>query len=167
MPMPSDFALLGVPAGADQAAVRHAFLQAVKAARPDRGGDPERYREVIAAYRRLRPSALPDLDVHIDLTVEADQARTGGARTVQLPTGRTLRVTLPADLKTGRTLRLRRQGLSAPGRWGDVYLRVIVAEPVRSVEPISLAAEARERAAEMLRPTASVLLRRFAGTWAA
>ena len=50
---PADFALLGAPAGADEAAVRKAFLQAVKAARPDQGGDPEHYREVIAAWSRL------------------------------------------------------------------------------------------------------------------
>jgi DnaJ-class molecular chaperone len=84
---------------------------------------------------------------------------------VELPTGRKLRVTLPTELKTGRTLRLRRQGLSAPGRWGDVYLRVVVAES----KPVDLnsARERSARATEVLQPTASVLLRRFAGTWAA
>ena len=158
MPTHADFALLGVPAGADEAAVRRAFLQAVKAARPDRGGDPERYRQVIAAYKRLSPAAShEDLDVRMEIRIGAEQARTGGPKLVQLPHGRTVRVTLPAEIKTGRTLRLRRQGLSAPGRWGDVYISVVVAEPLRSVE----------RAAEVMKPTASVLLRRFAGTWAA
>ena len=165
MPSPSDFALLGVPAGADEAAIRQAFLQAVKSARPDRGGDPERYRDVIAAYRRLRPLSQPNLDLRIDLEIEPHEARAGGPRVVELPTGRKLRVTLPTDLKTGRTLRLRRQGLSAPGRWGDVYLRVVVAES----KPVDLnsARERSARATEVLQPTASVLLRRFAGTWAA
>jgi DnaJ-class molecular chaperone len=72
---------------------------------------------------------------------------------VELPTGRTVRVALPADLKTGRTLRLRRQGLSAPGRWGDVYLRVVVAEPLRAAPPAAV-----DRAAQ--RPSASWLRRR-------
>ena len=156
---PSDFALLGVAAGADETAVRRAFLEAVKAARPDRGGDPERYRELIAAYRRLNdPGQEHDLDLHIELRVTADQARGGGSELVRLPTGKTVRVTLPAGLETGRTLRLRRQGLNAPGRWGDVYLRITVAQSRRMVPPT---AEAEPR------PSASVLLRRFAESWAA
>jgi DnaJ-class molecular chaperone len=154
----SDFALLGVPVGADEAALRQAFLQAVKAARPDRGGDPERYRLVIAAYRRLRrPTSQGELDVRLELTVTAEQASAGGHKLVRLPTGRTVRVTLPAGLRDGRVLRLRHQGFNAPGRWGDAYLTVVVAQPSR----------AAQRAAEILRPSASVLLRRFAGTWAA
>ena len=155
----SDFALLGVAAGADEAAVRRAFLDAVKAARPDRGGDPEHYRELIAAYRRLNdPAQEPDLDVHIELRVTPHQAREGGSELVRLPTGRTVRVTLPAGLSTGRTLRLRRQGLNAPGRWGDVYLRVTVLETRRMM------AAATE---EVQRPSASLLRRRFAEAWAA
>jgi curved DNA-binding protein CbpA len=152
---PADFALLGAPAGADEAAVRKSFLQAVKAARPDQGGDPERYREIIAAWRRLnaRP-ADDDLDVTVELEISEAEARDGGARLVPLPTGRTVKVTLPAGLRTGRSVRLRRQGLSAPGRWGDVYLRITVADaaPVEDVPA---------------RPSASDLLRRFAESWAA
>ena len=154
-PAPHDFALLGVSAGADEAAVRRAFLQAVKAARPDRGGDPERYRDLIAAYRRLNaPAEHHDLDVRIDLRIEPQQAREGGPKLVRLPTGRTVKVTVPAGVATGRTLRLRRQGLTAPGRWGDVYLRVVVAEaaPAPAAEP---------------RLTAAQLRRRFAESWAA
>ena len=152
-PARSDFALLGVAAGADEAALRRAFLEAVKAARPDRGGDPERYREIIAAYRRLeaRPEH-EDLDVRIELRLEQGQAREGGQRLVRLPTGRTVRVRVPAGVTTGRTLRLRRQGFSAPGRWGDVYLRIVVAEPAPAPE---------------LSPTAADLRRRFAEAWAA
>ena len=152
----SDFALLGVPVGADEAALRQAFLQAVKANRPDRGGDPERYRRIIEAYRRLRPPATQDeLDVRLEITLTAEQALAGGPKLVRLPTGRTVRVTLPAALKSGRTLRLRHQGYNAPGRWGDAYLSIVVAEAVA------------ERPVAAPTPTASVLLRRFAGTWAA
>jgi curved DNA-binding protein len=149
----SDFVLLGVPVGADEAALRQAFLQAVKANRPDRGGDPERYRRIIEAYRRLRPPATQDeLDVRLELTLTVEQARAGGPRLVRLPTGRTVRVNLPADLKSGRAVRLRHQGHNAPGRWGDAYLDIVVAAEAPVAAP---------------RPTASVLLRRFAGTWAA
>ena len=158
-PAAHDFALLGVAAGADEAAVRQAFLQAVKAARPDRGGDPERYRDLIAAYRRLNdPMEEHELDVHIELRVTRDQARDGGSELVRLPTGRTVRVTLPAGLASGRTLRLRRQGLNAPGRWGDVYLRVTVIETGRMLAPTTEEAQ---------RPSAAVLRRRFAEAWAA
>ena len=155
----SDFALLGVPAGADEAALRRAFLSAVKANRPDMGGDPERYRDVIAAYRRLRGTAPAlDLDVHIELRLSREQARSGGSKLVDLPTGRTVRVTLPAGVQSGRTLRLARQGHNAPGRWGDVYLRVTVGDAVRVV-PVEADTDAR--------PTARALLRRFAASWAA
>ena len=157
-----DFALLGVPVGADEAALRQAFLQAVKATRPDRGGDPERYRQIIEAWRRLRPPpSQGELDVRLNITVSADQARAGGPKLVRLPTGRTVRVTLPADLRDGRVLRLRHQGHNAPGRWGDAYLTVALAAPSRAAE------DAAERVAERLQPTANTLRRRFAETWAA
>ena len=158
----SDFALLGVPVGADEAASRQAFLQAVKAARPDRGGDPERYRRIIEAWRRLRPPpSQGELDVRLEITVSAEQARAGGPKLVRLPTGRTVRVTLPADLRDGRVLRLRHQGHNAPGRWGDAYLTIVVARASRARE------SALGRAAELLKPSASALRRRFAETWAA
>ena len=154
----SDFALLGVAAGADAEAVRRAFLEAVKAARPDRGGDPGRYREVIAAYRRLRaPSEPQDLDVRLEVKISAELARTGGHKLVSLPDGRRLRVKIPAGIDGGDMLRLNRQGLNAPGRWGDVYLTMAVAEPVRVVPA---------RPPEIL-PSTERLLRRFQERWAA
>jgi DnaJ-class molecular chaperone len=154
----ADFALLGAPAGADEAAVRRAFLDAVKAARPDQGGDPGRYREIIAAYRRLQgPSQPDDLDVRLEVKISAELARTGGHKLVSLPDGRRLRVKIPASLDDGDILRLSRQGLNAPGRWGDVYLTLRVAEPVRVVPPRPPAAP----------PSTERLLRRFQESWAA
>ena len=48
-------ALLGLLEGADGEALKAAFRQAVKAARPDQaGGDAERFRQVIEAYRLLQ-----------------------------------------------------------------------------------------------------------------
>ena len=46
--------LLGVRASASPAELRAAWRQAAKAAHPDQGGDPVRFREVIEAYRLLR-----------------------------------------------------------------------------------------------------------------
>src|SRR5262245_38076407 len=47
--------VLGVAPLADQATVRRAFLIAVKRVHPDRpGGDAEAFREVAAAYERLK-----------------------------------------------------------------------------------------------------------------
>jgi DnaJ-class molecular chaperone len=157
-PVRSDFTLLGVAAGAGAEAVRRAFLDAVKAARPDQGGDPERYREIIAAYRRLQPpTGLDDLDVRLEVRISAELARTGGHKLVSLPDGRRLRVKIPSASDQGDILRLSRQGLNAPGRWGDVYLTLAVAEPVRVVPP---------RPPEV-RPSTERLLRRFQESWAA
>lgn len=154
----ADFVLLGAPAGADEAAVRRAFLEAVKAARPDQGGDPEHYREVIAAYRRLTGSAPPDdLDVRLEIKINAELARAGGHKLVPLPDGRRLRVKIAPGMDDGDILRLSRQGLNAPGRWGDVYLTLRVAEPVRVVPPRPPAAP----------PSTERLLRRFQDSWAA
>jgi len=156
----SDLVLLGAPAGADEAAVRRAFLTAVKAARPDQGGDPERYREIIAAYRRLAPATPPaDLDVRMELRISAELARTGGHKLVTLPDGRRLRVRIPAAVSAGRVLRLARQGLSAPGRWGDVHLTVAIADPVR----VRVVPEAPPQ----LEPSTRRKLQRFQDSWAA
>ncbi len=48
--------LLGVPAEADASALKGAFTAAVRSAHPDRaGGDGQRLRLVIEAYRMLEP----------------------------------------------------------------------------------------------------------------
>ena len=138
--------------------MRRAFLDAVKAARPDQGGDAERYREIIAAYRRLQgPAGLDDLDVRLEVKISAELARTGGHKLVGLPDGRRLRVKIPSGLDDGDILRLSRQGHNAPGRWGDVYLTLRVAEPVRVVPPRPPAAP----------PSTERLLRSFQDRWAA
>eukprot|EP01035_Chromulina_nebulosa_P006934 gene6934-9353_t len=49
------FAVLGLHGPAEQAAVTRAFRLAVKSARPDQpGGDAERFRRVISAYRLIQ-----------------------------------------------------------------------------------------------------------------
>ncbi|WP_292021715.1 J domain-containing protein, partial [Brevundimonas sp. UBA875] len=48
-------AVLGVAADVDAPKLKAAFREAVKAARPDQaGGDAERFRRVIAAYRLIQ-----------------------------------------------------------------------------------------------------------------
>jgi curved DNA-binding protein len=51
-------AILGLAASAPASTWRGAFQREVKAAHPDRGGDPERVRLVIAAYNFLKTEAL-------------------------------------------------------------------------------------------------------------
>lgn len=125
------FALLGLhgPAGAD--ALARAFREAVKAARPDLpGGDAERFRRVIAAYRLIqdhgvarpalaapttRPTALPVVGV------TPLQALRGGTTDV-IVGGRRLRVRVGAGVRSGDHLRL--QGAGARG--DDLFLPVLI-----------------------------------------
>lgn len=108
-------ALLGLLEGADGEALKAAFRQAVKAARPDQaGGDAERFRQVIEAYRllqtaeRARPASvdctLPEAPPILTLTPM--QALTGA--TVGMEVGdRRLAIRVPAGVRTGDRLRLR------------------------------------------------------------
>jgi curved DNA-binding protein len=125
------FAVLGLHGPAEQAAVTRAFRLAVKDARPDLpGGDAERFRRVIAAYRLIqsrgvrpaalaapvqRPAALPV----VGLTPL--QALQGGEATVSLG-ARSLRVHAPAGLRTGEHLRLK----AAADDGADLYLPVLI-----------------------------------------
>lgn len=125
------FAVLGLHGPADQAAVTRAFRLAVKSARPDQpGGDPDRFRRVIAAYRLIqtvgparpalaapvqRPAALPV----VGLTPL--QALAGTRTTLRLG-DRQLRVHAPAGMRTGEHLRLR----SAATDGSDLYLPVLI-----------------------------------------
>lgn len=49
-----DYRLLGVSPDAGAAELRRAFLARAKQAHPDAGGDPERFRQLMAAYDRVR-----------------------------------------------------------------------------------------------------------------
>lgn len=125
------FAVLGLHGPAEQEALARAFRLAVKSARPDLpGGDAERFRRVIAAYRLIqsrglhhtalaapvqRPAALPV----VGLTPL--EAVLGGDTTVRLG-DRTLRVHAPAGMRTGEHLRLK--GGAADG--ADLYLPVLI-----------------------------------------
>ncbi|CAN5348360.1 DnaJ domain-containing protein [soil metagenome] len=133
------YATLGLhgPTGGD--ALVRAFRAAVKAARPDMpGGDADRFRRVIAAYRliqreggamqaleapRRSPAALPVVGV------TPLEALHGGMVTVGVG-GRVLRVAVAAGIRTGDHLRLRGAGVDG----GDLYLPVLI----RSAEGLSV-----------------------------
>lgn len=121
-------ALLGLkgPAGGD--ALKTAFRKAAKAARPDQGGDEDKFRRVIEAYRLLealetgraaapepkaarpaekpaeKPTARPTLEI------TPSEALLGLVRQVEVANGKRLGLRLPAGLRTGETVRLAGQG---------------------------------------------------------
>jgi curved DNA-binding protein len=109
--------LLGVPPQADQAQVREAYRAAVKRVHPDRpGGDADAFREVVAAYERLRLPKTPDRIVFppataqprppqpIVLEISPLLALTGGSIDHSLKGGRKLRITLPAGMRARETI---------------------------------------------------------------
>lgn len=122
-------ALLGLDAPLGGAELARAFRAAAKASRPDQpGGDAERFRRVIEAYRllqaeaarpvpvpapprsRAQPRPRPRPDPEAVLAIAPREALAGLARTVRLPNGRRLGLRLPAGLRTGETVRLKGQG---------------------------------------------------------
>ena len=100
--------VLGVEGCADDAVVRRAFRAAVKRHHPDRpGGDEARLRQVIEAYRALRPAAAIARERRPRtpaLTITPADALLGGWRPVRLPDGRTVQLHLPAGLREGERL---------------------------------------------------------------
>jgi curved DNA-binding protein len=124
-------ATLGLHGAADAEALKTAFRAAVKDARPDQpGGDAERFRRVIAAYRLIqahapvRPSLAPPEQGPATspvLVLRPMQAVAGAKMELKLG-DRTIRVAVPAGLRTGEHLRLR--GGGADG--ADLYLAVLI-----------------------------------------
>lgn len=101
-------ARLGLEPGAPDGALQGAFQRALKAARTDGGHvAPERYRQVLDAYRRLRlrepappgPRRYGDWPQHIELTPA--EAVVGGPKLGRLPTGRQFETRLPPALRDG------------------------------------------------------------------
>lgn len=126
--------LLGLtgPVGADS--LTTAFRAAIKAARPDApGGDADRFRRVIAAYRLLQAQTLalpapacaspfvqPPAPAPL-LTLTPMQAISGGCVRVTLG-ARTLLVHAPPGVRTGDKIRLKRGG----GDGADLLLPVLI-----------------------------------------
>jgi curved DNA-binding protein len=97
--------------------LRRAFREAAKRAHPDRpGGGEERFHEVVAAYHRLQAAqAAPDRIFQPPaprppqprvLTIGPEVALQGGVAEHHARDGRLLRVTLPAGLRQGDTVRV-------------------------------------------------------------
>lgn len=123
--------LLDLSASASREETAAAFRAAAKAARPDQGGDPERFRQVIEAYRVLqrldearvtvaRAAAEPPVDV---LEITPREAYAGLARNIRLPNGRKLGLRLPGGLRNGAPVRLKGQGKGGD----DLFLKVRIA----------------------------------------
>ncbi len=125
------FAILGLHGPADPAAMKRAFHLAVKAARPDLpGGDADRFRRVIAAYRLIQSRGLPPAPLAAPVRRPAAlpvvgltplQALRGGRADIRIG-ARTLRIQVPAGLRTGEHLRLR----AGAADGSDLYLPVLV-----------------------------------------
>ena len=107
--------LLGVGPYATPGDVRRAFREAAKVAHPDRaGGEGERFREVVAAYHRLQHAPLADRIIQPPapraeppgvLAITPLVALRGGTASHRLADGRTLRIRVPAGLRSGDTVR--------------------------------------------------------------
>ena len=119
-------ALLGLTGLAEGEALTAAFRAAVKAAHPSvPGGDADRFRRIIAAWRLIqsrKAMALPaPAPSHPVVAITPMDALNGGQVVVRA-SGRTLDVRLPQGLRSGEHLRL---GGAAEGG-GDVYLPVLI-----------------------------------------
>lgn len=135
--LPEARALLGLSGPFDRASAVVAFRTAIKTARPDLpGGDAERFRSLIEAYRLVlaagdgSPSwSLPRTQplfvqqaVEPVLTVDARQALAGAALRLDID-GRRLRIRVPAGMRSGERLRLRRAGPDATDLFVPVLIR--------------------------------------------
>ena len=107
--------LLGLGPFATQGEVRRAFREAAKLAHPDRaGGGDERFRDVVAAYHRLKHVPVADRIIRPPasrpeppgvLAISPLIALQGGSAAHRLSDGRVLRLPLPAGLRSGDTVR--------------------------------------------------------------
>jgi DnaJ-class molecular chaperone len=77
-----------------------------------------------AEQARRRPGA----DLHYELAIDFLDAVNGASKTITLPQGGTLNVTIPAGVEDGQILRLRGKGAPSPGegRPGDALVQIVV-----------------------------------------
>ena len=111
--------VLGAGPLAGPAELRRAFREAAKRAHPDRkGGDAERFREVVEAYRILQIAPAPrdrvgqppatvsrPVAASPTLSVPPLVAMAGGKVEHRLPDGRRVKIDLPPGLRAGDTVR--------------------------------------------------------------
>jgi DnaJ-class molecular chaperone len=77
-----------------------------------------------AEQARRRPGA----DLHYELPIDFLDAVNGASKTITLPQGGTLNVTIPAGVEDGQTLRLRAKGAPSQGEGppGDALVQIVV-----------------------------------------
>ena len=124
-------ALLGLTGHVDGPDLTAAFRRAVKAARPDQGGDDVQFRRTIAAWRLLQaeaakpralaapdgpPAALPVI------SITPLQAVHGGKAILRIG-NRTLRVDVASGVRTGDVLRLSGAGIDGRNLCLTVLIR--------------------------------------------
>ena len=119
-----------------------------------------------AEQARRRPGA----DLHYELQVDFLDAVNGATKTITLPGGGTLQVTIPPGVEDGQILRLRGKGAPSPGEGepGDALVQIVV-KPHRTftregddihVElPITLKEAALGGEVRAPTPTGSVMLK--------
>ena len=78
--------------------------------------------------QREQMRRAPGADLHYELHVPFLDAVNGAVRTITLPQGGTLDVTIPAGIEDGQTLRLKGKGAPAPGEGppGDALVQIVV-----------------------------------------
>lgn len=126
------YSLLGLHGPVGPAKLADVFRAAVKSARPDQaGGDPERFRLVIEAYRLIQKSSgvRPALAAPAAarqrppvVVLSPLEALHGACATVALPGRGALRIMVPAGLRTGEHVRLRGGGPEG----ADIYLPILI-----------------------------------------
>ncbi len=81
---------------------------------------------------REQARRAPGADLHYELHIAFLDAVNGAVRTITLPQGGTLDVTIPAGVEDGQVLRLRGKGAPSPGEGppGDALVQIVV-EPHR------------------------------------
>ncbi len=79
------YAILGIPASADDNEIKHAYRELARRHHPDTGGDPERFRQIQEAYEILRESQVR---AAYDRQVEARRTSPGAALSWQLTLSR-------------------------------------------------------------------------------
>lgn len=128
--MEAALATLGLDGPAEADALKAAFRTAVKAARPDHGGDAERFHQVIAAYRLLQAHGGPRLALAgpkirprpLPVVALTPLQAVRGAELELRMGGRRLKVSAPAGLRSGEHLRLR----GGDENGADLYLAVLI-----------------------------------------
>jgi DnaJ-class molecular chaperone len=84
-----------------------------------------------------------DLDLSATLAISLEDAVNGGEKLVRLPTGKELKIKIPAGIASGQTIRLKGQGQEAPNhRPGDALITVTYApHPLFKLDGNDLRAE--------------------------